>query len=142
MQAKHTEQLGNVLSPFRQQITDFKRRVEEVYTTDAKDRASLLNEVRNLQQASERVNREAEHLARALKGDTRVQGNWGELVLERVLEDSGLRARSRVFPANVVSQRRRRPQAAGCRHSTTRQQGRRHRRQGVARGLRGGPRGG
>ena len=91
LQQTHTEQLGNVLSPFRQQITDFKRRVEEVYTTDAKDRASLLNEVRNLQQASDRVNREAEHLARALKGDTRVQGNWGELVLERVLEDSGLR---------------------------------------------------
>ena len=98
MQAKHTEQLGNVLSPFRQQITDFKRRVEEVYTTDAKDRASLLNEVRNLQQASERVNREAEHLARALKGDTRVQGNWGELVLERVLEDSGLRRDHEYFP--------------------------------------------
>ena len=91
LQHQQTEQLGHVLSPFRQQITDFKRRVEEVYTTDAKDRASLLSEVRNLQQASERVNREAEHLARALKGNTRVQGNWGELVLERVLEDSGLR---------------------------------------------------
>ena len=98
LQQKHTEQLGNVLSPFRQQITDFKRRVEEVYTTDAKDRASLLSEVRNLQQASERVNREAEHLARALKGDTRVQGNWGELVLERVLEDSGLRRDHEYFP--------------------------------------------
>ena len=98
LQQTHTEQLGNVLSPFRQQITDFKRRVEEVYTTDAKDRASLLSEVRNLQQASERVNREAEHLARALKGDTRVQGNWGELVLERVLEDSGLRRDHEYFP--------------------------------------------
>ena len=100
LQQKHTEQLGNVLSPFRQQITDFKRRVEEVYTTDAKDRASLLSEVRNLQQASERVNREAEHLARALKGDTRVQGNWGELVLERVLEDSGLRRDHEYFLQN------------------------------------------
>ena len=47
--------------------------------------------MRNLQRASERVNREAEHLTRALKGDTRVQGSWDELVLERVLEDSGLR---------------------------------------------------
>ncbi len=86
-----TEQLGHVLKPFKEQITDFKRRVEEVYTTDAKDRASLLTEVRNLQEASERVNREAENLTRALKGDTRVQGNWGEVVLERVLTDSGLR---------------------------------------------------
>ena len=91
LRATSSEQLGNVLRPFKEQITDFKRRVEEVYTTDAKDRASLLTEVRNLQEASERVNREAESLTRALKGDTRVQGNWGEVVLERVLTDSGLR---------------------------------------------------
>ena len=91
LQTANTEQLTSVLRPFKEQITDFKRKVEEVYTTDAKDRASLLTEVRNLQEASERVNREAESLTRALKGDTRVQGNWGEVVLERVLTDSGLR---------------------------------------------------
>ena len=91
LRSTSTEQLSNVLKPFKEQITDFKRKVEEVYTTDAKDRASLLTEVRNLQEASERVNREAESLTRALKGDTRVQGNWGEVVLERVLTDSGLR---------------------------------------------------
>ncbi len=91
LRSANSEQLASVLKPFKEQITDFKRRVEEVYTTDAKDRASLLTEVRNLQDASERVNREAENLTRALKGDTRVQGNWGEVVLERVLTDSGLR---------------------------------------------------
>ena len=91
LRSANTEQLTSVLRPFKEQITDFKRKVEEVYTTDAKDRASLLTEVRNLQEASERVNREAESLTRALKGDTRVQGNWGEVVLERVLTDSGLR---------------------------------------------------
>ena len=91
LRSANTEQLNSVLTPFKDQIKDFKQRVEEVYTTDAKDRASLLTEVRNLQVASERVNREAENLTRALKGDTRVQGNWGEVVLERVLEDSGLR---------------------------------------------------
>ena len=91
LRTANTEQLNSVLTPFKDQIKDFKQRVEEVYTTDAKDRASLLTEVRNLQEASERVNREAENLTRALKGDTRVQGNWGEVVLERVLEDSGLR---------------------------------------------------
>ncbi len=90
-QTKNVEQLNNVLNPFKEQISDFKRKVEEVYTTDAKDRASILTEVRNLQHASERVNQEAENLTRALKGDKRIQGNWGELVLERVLEDSGLR---------------------------------------------------
>ena len=91
LRSANTEQLTSVLKPFKEQITDFKRKVEEVYTTDAKDRASLLTEVRNLQDASERVNREAESLTRALKGDSRVQGNWGEVVLERVLTDSGLR---------------------------------------------------
>ncbi|MEC8868064.1 MAG: DNA recombination protein RmuC [Pseudomonadota bacterium] len=83
--------LSTVLAPFKTQLTDFRHKVDQVYTTDAKDRASLLTEVRNLQRASEKVNEEAENLTRALKGDKRLQGNWGELVLERVLEESGLR---------------------------------------------------
>jgi DNA recombination protein RmuC len=85
------ENLKSVLTPFRDQIVDFKKRVEEVYHSDTKERASLLAEVRNLQQASERINEEAENLTKALKGDKKLQGNWGELVLERVLEESGLR---------------------------------------------------
>ncbi len=88
---KHSERLATVLSPFKEQIVDFRKRVEEVYHTDTKDRASLLNEVRNLQRASERINEEAGNLTKALKGDVKVQGNWGEMVLERVLEESGLR---------------------------------------------------
>ncbi len=88
---RNQAQLEGVLSPFREQITDFKKRVEEVYHTESKDRASLLTEVRNLQRASEKINDEAESLSKALKGDKKLQGNWGELVLERVLEDSGLR---------------------------------------------------
>ena len=87
----HSERLNEVLAPLRQQMQDFRKRVDEVYTTETRDRATLLAEVRNLQQASERVNQEAENLARALKGDKRLQGNWGELVLERILEESGLR---------------------------------------------------
>ncbi len=84
-------QLDALLAPFREQIADFKQRVEHVYHTDSKDRASLLTEVRNLHRASDKINQEAENLARALKGDKRLQGNWGELVLERVLDESGLR---------------------------------------------------
>ena len=83
--------LQNVLTPFRDQIVDFRKRVEEVYRTDTKERASLLTEIKNLQQASDRINTEAENLTKALKGDKKIQGNWGELVLERVLEESGLR---------------------------------------------------
>ncbi|MGD8831139.1 MAG: DNA recombination protein RmuC [Pseudomonadales bacterium] len=93
----HQEKLATVLSPFKEQIQDFRKRVEEVYHTETKDRASLLTEVRNLQQASEKINLEAENLTRALKGDSKLQGNWGELVLERVLEESGLRAGHEYF---------------------------------------------
>ena len=96
--ATHQERLANVLSPFKEQMVDFRKRVEEVYHTDTKERASLLSEVRNLQQASERVNTEAENLAKALKGDVKIQGNWGEIVLERVLEESGLRSGYEYFP--------------------------------------------
>jgi DNA anti-recombination protein RmuC len=88
---RHQASLGQMLTPFKEQLADFRKRVETVYTTETRDRASLLAEVRNLQQASERINREAENLTRALKGDVKVQGNWGEMVLERVLESSGLR---------------------------------------------------
>ena len=94
---RQEKKLATVLTPFKDQIIDFRKRIEEVYHTDTKDRASLLNEVRNLQQASERINQETENLTRALKGDVKVQGNWGEMVLERVLEESGLRAGHEYF---------------------------------------------
>ncbi len=84
-------QLDGLLTPFREQIAEFKQRVEQVYHTESKDRASLLTEVRNLHRASDKINQEAENLAKALKGDKKIQGNWGELVLERVLDESGLR---------------------------------------------------
>ena len=93
----HQEKLSSVLSPFKEQIVDFRKRVEEVYHTESKDRASLLTEVKNLQQASEKINQETGNLTRALKGDSKLQGNWGELVLERVLEESGLRSGHEYF---------------------------------------------
>ncbi len=89
---QHRARLGTVLSPFKDQLDELRKRVEAVHTEDTRDRATLLNEVRNLQQASERINREAGSLTRALKGDVRIQGSWGEMVLERVLEASGLRS--------------------------------------------------
>lgn len=90
-ETKQQQSLQLMLKPFREQIGEFKQRVEEVHKSDVKERASLLTEMQNLQKASERINAEAENLTKALKGDKKLQGNWGELVLERVLEDSGLR---------------------------------------------------
>ena len=89
--AQQRHSLDVMLNPFREQIGDFRKRVEEVYRSDTKERASLLKEMQNLQSASNRINEEAENLTKALKGDNKIQGNWGELVLERILEDSGLR---------------------------------------------------
>ncbi len=89
--AQQRQSLDVMLNPFREQIGDFRKRVEEVYRSDTKERASLLKEMQNLQSASNRINTEAENLTKALKGDNKIQGNWGELVLERILEDSGLR---------------------------------------------------
>lgn len=94
---QHSARLDTVLQPFKAQLSDFRQRVDAVYSTESKDRASLLTEVRNLQQASERIKGEAENLTRALKGDVKAQGNWGELVLERVLEGSGLRRNVEYF---------------------------------------------
>ena len=89
---KNKDQLTVVLDPFKEQMKAFRERIEQVHTNDSKDRASLLTELKNLQLASEKINLEASNLAKALKGDKKLQGNWGELVLETVLQESGLRS--------------------------------------------------
>lgn len=89
---RNKDQLSVVLDPFKEQMKNFRERIEQVHTNDSKDRASLLTELKNLQQASEKINLEASNLTKALKGDKKLQGNWGELVLETVLKESGLRS--------------------------------------------------
>ena len=83
--------LNNLISPLREQLQEFKKKVEDVHTTDIKDRASLVQEIKGLRQQTQQINQEAVNLTRALKGDKKAQGNWGELILEKVLEQSGLR---------------------------------------------------
>jgi DNA recombination protein RmuC len=84
-------QLDSVLNPFREQIGEFRKKVDDMHLHDAKDRASLRQEIQGLRDQTQQINREAANLARALKGDRKTQGNWGEMILERVLEQSGLR---------------------------------------------------
>ncbi|SDX71783.1 DNA recombination protein RmuC [Marinobacter mobilis] len=83
--------MDTLLNPFRDQLQDFRKRVEDVYTTETKDRQALRSEIKSLQDLNRQITEEAANLTRALKGDKKVQGNWGELILERVLERSGLR---------------------------------------------------
>ena len=79
-----------LLSPVREQLTNFRRRVEDIYDSENKDRASLRTEILQLKTLNERISSDALNLTRALKGDSKVRGNWGELQLERLLEQSGL----------------------------------------------------
>ncbi|SEE32582.1 DNA recombination protein RmuC [Pseudomonas anguilliseptica] len=83
------QQLGQLLDPLKERIQSFEKRVEESYQQEARERFSLGKELERLQQLNQRLGDEATSLTRALKGQ-KTQGNWGELVLERVLEHAGL----------------------------------------------------
>ena len=88
--AESKEQLGNLLSPLSDRIKDFEKRVEKSYNDESKERFSLVKEVRNLQDLNSRISKDAINLTNALKGESKTQGTWGEIILERVLERSGL----------------------------------------------------
>ncbi len=83
--------LEHVVSPLKQQLGDFKTRLETVYESESKDGVSLREEINALRRDTAKMNQEALNLTRALKGDKKMQGNWGEMILEKVLEQSGLR---------------------------------------------------
>ena len=83
------QQLGQLLNPLKERIQSFEKRVEESYQNEARERFSLSKELERLQQLNLRLSDEATNLTRALKGQ-KTQGNWGELILERVLEHAGL----------------------------------------------------
>ncbi len=89
--AQNSQRLTALLQPFQEQIASFRRRIDDIYLSDTKDRVSLREEILHLRKLNQQMNEEAANLTRALKGDRKLQGNWGELVLERVLEQSGLR---------------------------------------------------
>lgn len=83
-------QLDSVLKPLGEKIKDFEKRVADSYNQESKDRFSLIKEVKNLQELNARISQDAINLTNALKGDSKTQGTWGEVILERVLEKSGL----------------------------------------------------
>jgi DNA recombination protein RmuC len=83
--------LTDILNPLQIKLREFEQKVDQVYRTEAAERNSLRGEIKNLVDLNQQISKEASNLARALKGDTKKQGNWGELILEKVLEFSGLR---------------------------------------------------
>ncbi len=79
-----------ILNPLREQLSGFRKKVEDVYDKESKDRTSLFNEISYLKNLNQKISEEALNLTNALKGDSKARGTWGEVILERVLEESGL----------------------------------------------------
>jgi DNA recombination protein RmuC len=103
---KFTEQnrhnLDEILKPFNEKIKDFEKKVGEAYDKEMRDKISLREEVKKLYELNAKISEEAHNLTNALKGDTKRQGNWGELILEKVLERSGL-VKDREYRTQVVT---------------------------------------
>jgi DNA recombination protein RmuC len=90
--SKNSQQLLDVtLSPLKNQLDEFRKRVDHVYTVESKERHVLQDQIKQLRQESMRISEDANNLTRALKADNKSQGNWGELTLVRALEMCGLR---------------------------------------------------
>ncbi|WP_288242713.1 DNA recombination protein RmuC [uncultured Bacteroides sp.] len=86
----NAEHLNNLLRPLGENLKDFREKVEQVYSNEAKERFSLGERIKELVELNNRLSEDANNLTRALKGDSKMQGNWGEMILERLLQASGL----------------------------------------------------
>ncbi len=88
---KSQTDLGQILDPLKTQLNQFRTRVDEVYVQESNGRSALTAQVKDMMEMNKRLSQEADNLTKALKGSSKTQGNWGELILERILEASGLR---------------------------------------------------
>ena len=88
--ALNQNNLKNILEPFQEKITDLKNRVNEAYEKENKERFSLAEKVKELALLNQQISEDAKKLTKALKGESKTQGNWGEMILESILEKSGL----------------------------------------------------
>lgn len=86
----NVKNMDQLLKPFGENIDSFRNKVEELYLSESKERFSLGKELEKLQKMNDRLSDEANNLTMALKGDSKIQGNWGEMIVENILEQSGL----------------------------------------------------
>jgi len=82
--------IDQILKPLNEKIKTFEDKVDKVYNEDLRDRATLLQQIKSLQEMNNKISEEANNLTKALKGESKTQGNWGEFILESILEKSGL----------------------------------------------------
>ena len=87
---QNKESMEGLLNPLREQIKDFDKKVSDTYEKETRERASLQTQIEQLKNLNERISQDAINLTSALKGDSKAQGIWGEIKLERILESSGL----------------------------------------------------
>lgn len=88
---KSNQNINQILEPFKTQLNLFGNRVNEVFTEETKQRSSLLGEIKNLKELNNQISNDALNLTKALKGQSKIQGDWGEMILETILNQSGLR---------------------------------------------------
>lgn len=88
---KSSNNLNQMLNPFKEQLSNFGKRVNDIYNDETKQRVSLLTEIKNLKELNNQISQDAINLTKALKGENKTQGDWGELILSKILEQTGLR---------------------------------------------------
>jgi len=88
---QNSQKLDEMISPIREQFDAFKKQINDVYIKETKERSALQGEIRLIKELNEQMRKDAKNLTNALKGESKTQGIWGEMILERVLENSGLR---------------------------------------------------
>lgn len=87
---QQNEQLDGILKPLQSQIDAFKKQISDIHNDGIKERSNLMAEIRHLKDLNIKISTDADNLSKALKGNNKTLGNWGEMILEKLLEDSGL----------------------------------------------------
>ena len=86
----NVKNIGEILNPLKEKLGEFEKKVNDAYDKELRDKVSLREEVKKLYELNTKISDDANNLTKALKGDSKKQGNWGEFVLEKILERSGL----------------------------------------------------
>ncbi len=102
MTDQNFRQLTGLLDPLKERIKDFEKKVEDTYSSERAERGHLKGEISKLMELNQTMSKEAHNLALALKGENKTQGNWGEMILENILERSGLRKGEEFFTQETL----------------------------------------
>lgn len=95
--------MESVLKPLNEKLSEFKIKVEETYDKESKQRFSLEERIRELVALNNQISQDANNLTKALKGNSKIQGNWGEMILESILEKSGLKKGEEYFTQEILT---------------------------------------